>query len=189
MYVQTAFPFAREKRVGRCRRCGRGLKDPASLDRGYGKVCWMKLQNGGPVGTDKPRYEDQSINIPLRQGIVVRRLLDGTPATNVPHLISTGKSPNGFEFGYLGSGPTELALNAIEAILNIIGYKGRLMAAFKDGSRCFELAWQCCHPFKEQFIASIDQKTLETVVPFEEVVAWVQQQVDEEVEDADYIDP
>jgi hypothetical protein len=28
--------------VGRCKRCGRGLTDPTSVDRGIGPDCWQK---------------------------------------------------------------------------------------------------------------------------------------------------
>ena len=30
--------------LGRCGRCGRRLKDPKSLDRGFGPHCWKKIQ-------------------------------------------------------------------------------------------------------------------------------------------------
>lgn len=39
-----------------------------------------------------------------------KRLADRPPSVNIPHLV-THHSPDGFEWGYAGSGPSELALN------------------------------------------------------------------------------
>ncbi len=44
-------------------------------------------------------------------------------STNVPHL-GVHHSPSGFEFGYGGSGPADLALNVCQFYLNSIGYQG-----------------------------------------------------------------
>ena len=44
--------------------------------------------------------------------------------TNVPHIV-THHSPTGFEFGYGGSGPADLALNVCQAYLNMQDYRGR----------------------------------------------------------------
>lgn len=30
--------------TGTCARCGRGLKDPESVERGFGPVCWARVQ-------------------------------------------------------------------------------------------------------------------------------------------------
>jgi len=35
--------------VTRCARCGRKLTDPVSIKRGYGPVCWERVQAEKPV--------------------------------------------------------------------------------------------------------------------------------------------
>src|SRR5690606_19457919 len=35
-----------EIKAGSCTRCGRGLKDPVSLRRGMGPVCWARSRGG-----------------------------------------------------------------------------------------------------------------------------------------------
>lgn len=34
----------RERMYGRCRKCGRKLIDPLSMERGYGPKCWDKVE-------------------------------------------------------------------------------------------------------------------------------------------------
>lgn len=71
-------------------------------------------------------FYDFTLFDPIESGIILRR--DDPEAvggiyTNVPHLV-THHSPSGYEFGYGGSGPADLALNICEIILNRIGYEG-----------------------------------------------------------------
>ena len=47
----------------------------------------------------------------------------GTVKTNVPHRVKCG-SPDGFEFGYEGSGPSDLALNAVEHLIQTLAEEG-----------------------------------------------------------------
>lgn len=47
-------------------------------------------------------------------GIVIERTLNGyVLSTNVPHLV-VYYSPSGYEMGYVGNGPADLALNILE---------------------------------------------------------------------------
>lgn len=49
-------------------------------------------------------------------GLMVKRLPTGEIVANVPHAIKY-HSPTGFEIGYGGSGPAELALNVLHVLL------------------------------------------------------------------------
>mgnify|MGYP007071681871 CR=1 FL=1 len=49
-------------------------------------------------------------------GLICQRMEDGTPVANVP-WVATYHSPDGFEWGYRGSGPADLALNVLCALL------------------------------------------------------------------------
>lgn len=72
--------------------------------------------------------------------------------TNVPWRVRH-HSPSGFEWGYCGSGPADLALNICEDILLGLGHKGERMTCY-DGT-CFEVAWLAHHEFKRRFVAGL----------------------------------
>ena len=74
-----------------------------------------------------PGFEDlrPTDDTPLHIALVCERGPDGKPRTNAPRLV-VHHSPAGFEFGYGGSGPADLALNVCEWIarrrgLDLIG--------------------------------------------------------------------
>jgi len=111
---------------------------------------------------------DRRINEPLENGLVLRRD-DGVVWTNCPHLV-VHHSPSGFEYGYMGSGPADLALNVVEAILHRIGYAGERMQCF-DGA-CFSEAWRLHQRFKQRFIAPLQQEE-DYRIPYETMKGWI----------------
>lgn len=64
----------------------------------------------------------------------------GRAMANVPHAV-VYHSPDGFEFGYNGSGPAELALN--------------ILMLFTD---FYSVAWRHHQEFKREFIASLPEQ-------------------------------
>lgn len=92
----------------------------------------------------KEDFADKAdFSISLGVALILRRELQdeakvGGCFTNVPHLV-VEHSPSGFEWGYGGSGPADLALNVCQAYLMKIGYEGEKTQCF-DG-QCFSLAW------------------------------------------------
>lgn len=123
----------------------------------------------------KEHYQDHYLNIPLQQGIVLRRN-GGVISTNVPHVVAH-HSPDGYEFGYGGSGPADLALNIVENVLRLINYKGPLSEKLWDGYRVFQLAWRVHQDFKWDFIGGLSSAPGEYIIPWERVVVWVEQRV------------
>lgn len=81
--------------------------------------------------------EKQDLISPFNGDIICWRTEHG-PMVNIPHLI-IHHSPGGFEWGYGGSGPADLALNALSM------YIGRELAE-KDG---------LYQDFKRKFIATM----------------------------------
>ena len=161
----------------RCLRCNRPLSNPTSIQAGKGPVC--RHRNGG--GSDKTNSEaftDRALDIPLAEGIVLRRVasggrsITGEPmyevATNVPHLV-THHSPTGFEFGYGGSGPADLALNIVQLILNRMGHVGERTKCW-DGE-CWTDAYLLHQAFKREFVAGVDRDG--AVIPWADAEAWV----------------
>lgn len=87
--------------------------------------------------------------------------------TNVPHHV-VHHSPSGFEFGYGGSGPADLAPNLLEDALRRADYRGERVRCYRG--RCFALAWRLHRRFKEIFFAVI---TKETPWSVERIRAWL----------------
>lgn len=150
-----------------CERCKRPLTDPVSVEAGRGPIC----RAHGYVESDiakRAEFADQlDDSIPFRKALVMKREKVGGVITNVPHLV-VHHSTTGYEFGYGGSGPADLALNVCQLYLNIIGYEGRKSKCY-DGF-CWTLAWMLHQDFKDAFIANVSRSG--AVVPFGKMEAW-----------------
>lgn len=112
-------------------------------------------------------FSDVHDSTPIEQGVILRRENDQV-ITNVPHLV-VHHSPDGFEFGYGGSGPADLALNIVEEVLDRMGYDGERMKCF-DGM-CFKLAFGLHQEFKRKFIAPADRNG--EVIPYASIESWI----------------
>lgn len=139
--------------MNRCRRCGRGLTNPVHAQAGIGPICAKKaaleLEN-----SHDGEYPDIFLDV-VTDDIVIQRLADGRVGTNVPHRWDAhGK---GFEFGYGGSGPADLALNIL----------------LKVGLDRVD-AYSLHQDFKWKYIAPLSQETGGTL-PLTEVLAWIAQ--------------
>ncbi len=117
---------------------------------------------------------DEYLNIPLREGVHIRRNERGGVNTNVPRLVAH-HSPTGFNFGYDGSGPADLALNLVEAALRELGFRGPLTACWKG--KCFSAAWYIHQDVKRRFIAPIQGDG--AVLDFDEVVSFIKDALSE----------
>ena len=104
---------------------------------------------------------DDFVDKPLEGGpriddcIVLCIDIDETAYTNVPHLV-THHSPDGFGWGYGGSGAADLALNIAEWWVShyFIGERRLLRKACWRGT-CWVLAWMLHQQIKWAFISPI----------------------------------
>lgn len=103
----------------KCLRCKRGLKNAKSLEIGMGPVCARKssedLEKQGDLfltDLDALMEKEDSCFTPQPFTDVVISRSNGIIRANVPHKI-VYHSPAGFEIGYGGSGPADLALNIL----------------------------------------------------------------------------
>jgi hypothetical protein len=101
------------------------------------------------------------------------RGVDRRPVTNVPRLV-VQHSPTGFEWGYGGSGPADLALNILECVLREMGYAGPQMKCYSGV--CFKLAYALHQDFKWEVVARLDEGG--GVVYYEDVVEWIRNKED-----------
>ena len=175
-----------------CSRCKRPLSDPISVKMGIGPICrgyggglGRRNGNGGnQMSLEEAReFHDFPIAQPIAEGIILRRDGDrmesgSTVFMNVPHL-TVWHSPNGFEWGYGGSGPADLALNIVEAVLKEIGYDGPRMICWEDWT-CFSLAGRLHQDFKWEFIGGMPEEGGE--ISFENITDWIEQHNDDELQ-------
>ena len=98
------------------------------------------------------------IDEPVENGVILRREYKETNdawwqevATNVPHNV-VYHSPTGFEWGYGGSGPSELALNLAELVVQ----KAQLRTV--QGIHCSELAWSIKRQVKELLVMPLPEE-------------------------------
>jgi len=159
-------------RMATCARCGRQLKDPASIAAGMGPTCAGKASrsDSGSLLGDQAVLNDCGT---LQEvGLVCRRLADGRAATNVPHVV-VHHSPTGFEWGYAGSGPAELALNVLHQLLPWrAGRRGAGSLARPVGGVLVSSDAMSLHQaFKFRFIAHMPEQGAR--IPIEDINQWV----------------
>ncbi len=151
--------------AGVCRRCHRPLTDPYSQRIGLGPVC-RTMNPAGPAQTDDI-CDHFLTDPPLAERLVLRRI-GNEVWTNVPHY-AVRHSPSGFEWGYAGSGPSDLALNLAEAIIRIAKIDGG------GPSTCYlgevsGMAADVHQALKRGFVAMVDQEA-GCEVPFPALLA------------------
>ena len=135
-------------------------------------TCKKNEFSDGPITGDNDDIE-------LREALVLQRDGDddhGVCRTNVPHLV-VHHSPDGFEWGYGGSGPADLALNICQYYLNSIGYQGMKTDCF-DGF-CWSLAWVLHQQFKWDFISSAPHEGV--TIQMSEIKAWFDVHITEDM--------
>lgn len=164
-----------------CTRCRRPLSDPLSVEAGMGPVCRAHGYVESDIAKQAEFADELDDSIPFRKAFVMKRSHNdpekvGGVITNVPHLV-VHHSPNGFEFGYGGSGPADLALNVCQLYLNIIGYEGRKSKCY-DG-QCWTLAWVLHQSFKRAFVERVSRSG--AIVPFGKMEVWFKEQMTSEV--------
>jgi len=123
-----------------------------SVTRGIGPICIHNMGDHDMPDSERP-YDVFIDDVPIVDGFVFRREEELKVATNVPHLV-TYHSPDGFEWGYGGSGPADLALNILEAVLQQEGHTGP-REELRGGESCYWVAWRLYQEFKAEFIATI----------------------------------
>ena len=108
---------------------------------------------------------------PLSDGIYMARSKTGAWVTNVKRKCIQ-HSPDGFAWGYGGSGPADFALNILENVLILEGWKGPRTQCYKK--KCFTLAWDFHQQFKWSRIAGLSMNATEQqVIPYDEVVSYL----------------
>lgn len=184
MSIAMQFPTmtAPTRRSTICKQCKKPLTDPKSIEAGMGPICRGHANSttrGERMNEDTARRADFMDKfydaVPFTQAFIMHRAgghgdadIDRVVFTNVPHLV-VHHSPDGFEFGYGGSGAADLALNACQLYLNQVHYSGQKTKCY-DGN-CWKLAWMLHQEFKRAFIQGVNFRKGATI-PFEKIETW-----------------
>ena len=123
------------------------------------------------------KYADERIKTRLREeGLILDR--SGPESgrrrvrTNVPHLVEN-HSPGGFEFGYGGSGPADLALNATMVVLNRVASEENVELAGEvemEKGAVSRPVFNSYQEFKDYFVAPAPREGAR--VPWEKLRDW-----------------
>lgn len=95
--------------------------------------------------------------------------------SNMPRLL-VHHSPDGFEWGYEGSGPADLAFNIVEYCLKTGRYQGPRGEATWDDYVPFELSWALHQKFKRAFVAVLPRSADVVHIPWAGVDAWIERE-------------
>lgn len=155
--------------VVRCGRCNRILKTVECVQMGFGRVCYRKAFGASFPHKERVPRSSQSIVHPriakrakhekgeaqplFAMDIVCRRTSTGEASANVPRRV-VHHSPDGYEWGYGGSGPADLALN--------------ILSLFVGANR----AWPLHQEFKSDFIANMPHEG--GTIPKDAIVNWIE---------------
>lgn len=108
-----------------------------------------------------------TITEPHRFDVVLSRI-KGHAETNVPHSVIE-HSPDGFEFGYGGSGPADLALNILNAYVPPGSDDYKPVACYRG--KASRTAMDLHQPFKWAFIAKMPPEG--GTIPAAEIMHWL----------------
>lgn len=108
----------------------------------------------------------------LSEGVVLERKVQEV-WTNVPHRLTHHGS--GYNWGYAGSGPAELALNILENYAYRPGIpNGGKVSCFKG--KCSRLAWNLHQKFKAEIVQHIPEKG--GFIDAEKIFTWINENWD-----------
>ena len=152
-----------------CFVCGRELSVRKSVERGIGPVCRRRFQRNLEA---RMQMQDVYLNADIRDGFIFNRWQNGTPATNVLHLV-VEHSLAGFEWGSKLSdrlGAYDLSLNIIEIVLKRIGYRGRKWSD-ELGNSYSVLGGKLHQEFYTEFIESLPHAGGR--IEYHQVLRWI----------------
>ena len=107
-------------------------------------------------------------------GAVMLRVANGTYFTNVPVSV-IHHSPDGFSWGFSGSGPADLALNILEFAVSYYDLARAHPVKTYSGECSYE-AWRFHQEFKRQYVAVVPGHG--GVIPWEQVSKWIKASLD-----------
>lgn len=183
--------------VATCRVCNRLLTNPKSIAAGIGPVCaggQAAQTRAAACDGDRERLGDRPYDRVVTSPFLGETIAFGRDHTgvwsNVPHHVFTGKSPDGYEFGYSGSGPAELGINIAQSILIMIEYSGNYSPGRQEygGGWAFDVAYPIGQEIKFEFLSTADRTAERIEIPTDDLKAFVIRKLDEQEQHEVFID-
>lgn len=181
---------------GSCRRCHRALKDPASRKRGLGPICARKDEaerrrservsdtEYWPFSNEKREQKiyrgkrGGQLSMMSQVGLTAVAVSDGSGTRALHHYRK--HSPSGFEWGFAGSGPAELARCILIDALGLKVRKTKDTPTWSDGEAPKIDAFQIYQKFKFAFIGTLGD---EWEITHADVIAWYEREIARKKED------
>jgi hypothetical protein len=138
------------------------------------------------------------ITIPsIKTAIWLHRAPTGELLSNVPHT-ARHHSPNGFEIGYRGSGPTELALNILNQLLPVprrprlpevtdqwtpddwkaFDHWQQSIVNLPNGGSVSRNAWELRCSFRDQFLSHVQLEPGQSrVLDIDQIAHWIEREL------------
>jgi hypothetical protein len=160
--------------MAKCRVCNRALKNPKWIELGIGPVCASKqaIAEASDGKQSLLLFDAGSLE---EVGLVCERQASGDLATNVPQRF-VWHSPTGFEIGYAGSGPADLALNVLAQLVPL-GSDGAEGFPIYLGHNVSATAGILHQDFKRDFLQSKRLAPHErSILPIASIRAWLASQ-------------
>jgi hypothetical protein len=123
-----------------------------------------------PIDPDRRAYtikRDSGGGDPAYAEVIV--LFEGEPVTHVVH-----HSPTGLEYGYSGSGPTDLALTLLCHVfgVNPITFAEQVRGRLTPDPMTDNL-WRLRCPFRDHFISRLDGEIGEHEITRHDIMEWL----------------
>jgi len=145
----------------------------------------ITVASGVNLAADKPDGYLHPMADLKRYGVVCVRLgdFDNPPRdgfavwTNVQGVVAHHASDGGFEWGYGGSGPSDLALNILQAVLDYFPNhdRGEMVECWRG--QCFQLAWDLHQKFKFDFLMGMDKQG--GIISWDGICVWLTNNTDQ----------
>src|SRR5687768_14715329 len=116
---------------------------------------------------------------------IMTRDSDGTTVVNIPRGIRHHNTGWTHEWGYVGSGPADLALNILQYTLTQQGYTGPTAKAW-DKQEYFVAAWRMHQEFKSRVIAIMPREG--GIIYVNSVEAFIKQYMEEHPEKFEFFE-
>ncbi len=122
---------------------------------------------------------------PLRSVDVIVTRTDDPPAVhaNVPHIVD--RSPTGFEYGFAGAGPHDLALSILNAFVPPFYCGERAPKIFDNGYMCSGFALRWAGDFSRAFTDTLPREAGEYRLSASRINEWIAAKLTEQEKAAD----
>jgi hypothetical protein len=102
---------------------------------------------------------------------IVRSTQPDAVYANVPHIVD--RSPGGFEYGYVGAGPHDLALSILNAFVPPFYCGEQKPHIFDNGHMCSGFALRWADDFKDEVTDRLPREAGEYRLTAERINRWI----------------